>query len=125
MVVDAKTKGEIEKQAKLYNAAKERAKKNIRDNIESVINKLRTTESLLLEEVDAEFGDNPFEKLLTEIGSGNHPADEEVRNTLEKGIPKDFGPVKSRSSRSARKSSHSKSGERRRWKRLVSPRLPT
>ena len=42
--------------------------------------------------MEVEFGENPFEELLTRIGSENPPTDTEVRSVLTKGVPKDFGP---------------------------------
>ena len=92
MVVDAKTRAEIEKQARLYDAAKERTKKDIQDNIRVAKERLDAAERKLLNEVEIEFGENPFINLLTEIDSGNPPTDAEVKSALENGIPQDFGP---------------------------------
>ena len=90
--MDAKTRGEIEKQARLYEAAKEKIASRIQDNVETAIKKLKAAERELLEEVEIELGENPFAELLAEIESGNPPTDAEVRSVLDKGVPQDFGP---------------------------------
>ena len=90
--MDAKTIGEIKKQARLYEAAKEKIVSRIQDNVETAIKKLKTAERELLEEVEAELGENPFAELLAEIDSGNPPTDAEVRSVLDKGVLQDFGP---------------------------------
>ena len=92
MAVDAKTRGEIEKQARLYEATKRKIVSRIQDNVRVAIEKLKAAERDLLEEVEAELGENPFANLLAEIDSGNTPTDAEVRSILDKGIPQDFGP---------------------------------
>ena len=92
MAVDAKTRGEIEKQARLYEAAKGKIVSRIQDNVRMAKEKLDAAERELLEEVEIELGENPFAKLLVKINSGNPPTGAEVRSVLGKGIPKDFGP---------------------------------
>ena len=92
MAVDAETKREIEKQAKLYDAAKEEVITRIQDNTETAIKKLKSAEKTLLVEVEAEFGENPFKEFLTKIDSGSTLADAEVKNILDRRIPKSIGP---------------------------------
>ena len=86
--MDAKTRGEIEKQAELYETAKRTIKKKIVDGIRVAIEKLEATERELLEEVEAEFGENPFFEFL---GVENHTEDE-AKNILRREIPQAFGP---------------------------------
>ena len=90
--MDAKTRGEIEKRARLYEAAKGKIVSRIHDNVRMAKEKLDLAERELLEEVEVEFGENPFAELLAEIELGNPPTDAEVRSVLDKGVPKDFGP---------------------------------
>ena len=92
MFFDAKTRGEIEKQARLYDVAKEDIISRIQDNTEVAIKKLKAAERKLLEEVEIELGENPFAKLLAEIESESPPTDAEVRSVLENRIPENFGP---------------------------------
>ena len=92
MVVDAKTIGEIEKQDRLYEAAKGKIISRIKNNVEMAIKKLDLAGRELLEEVEIEFGENPFAKLLEKINSRNPPTDAEVRSVLDKRAPQDFGP---------------------------------
>ena len=92
MVVDAKTRAEIEKQGKLYEATRERIVSRIQSNIRIAKEKLDITERELIKEVEIEFGENPFAQLITSIDSENPPTDEEVRDVLNEEIPQDFGP---------------------------------
>ena len=90
--MDAKTIGEIKKQARLFDAVKEKIVSRIKNNVEMAIKKLDLAEKVLLKEVEIEFDENPFAELLAEIDSGNPPTDAEVRSVLDKGVPQDFGP---------------------------------
>ena len=92
--MDAKTRGEIEKQARLYEAALNGIMERIKNKVKMAKEELELAERELLEEVEIELGENPFTKVLAEIESGNPPTDAEVRNVLEKGVPQDFGPSK-------------------------------
>ena len=92
MAVDAETRRRIERQAKLYEAAKDEAITRIQGNVRVAIEKLKAAEKTLMNEVSAEFGENPFEELLVKISSENPPTDAEVRRALARGIPKDIGP---------------------------------
>ena len=92
MTVDAETRREIEKQARQYDVEKEKVKTRIQKNVETAIEKLTAAEKTLLDEVEIEFGENPFLKFLTKIDSGNPPTDAEVRSALARGVPKDVGP---------------------------------
>ena len=92
MAVDAETRGEIERQARLYDVEKKRVVTRIQDNVRMAKEKLEAAERELLEEVEAEFGENPFERLLAKIDSENPPTDAEVKGVLDRGVPKDFGP---------------------------------
>ena len=92
MVVDAKTRAEITKQGRLYEATKERIVSRIQSNIRIAKEKLDLAERELIKEVEIEFGENPFAQLITNIDSENPPTDEEVMRVLERGIPQDFGP---------------------------------
>ena len=92
MVIDEETVERIEKQAKLYDAKKGRIISKIQGNIGTAIEKLRAAERDLLDEVEIEFGENPFAKLLDSIYSENPPTEAKVKSVLAKGIPKDFGP---------------------------------
>ena len=73
MVIDTETRRKIEEQAMLYSAAKEEVSKRIQKNVEAAIEKLRDAEKALLDEVELEFGENPFFELLVKIDSGNPP----------------------------------------------------
>ena len=92
MAIDAETRREIEKQARQYDVEKEKVKTRIQKNVETAIEKLTAAEKTLLDEVEIEFGENPFLKFLTKIDSGNPPEDAEVRSALARGVPKDVGP---------------------------------
>ena len=92
MAVDAETRKEIRRQARLYDNAKKEVITRIQDNVETAIKKLKAAERELMEEVEIEFDKNPFEELLTKLDSGNPPTDAEVRSALAKGVPKDIGP---------------------------------
>ena len=92
MVIDAETRRKIEEQAMLYSAAKEEVSKRIQDSFGVVKEKLKDAEDELMDEVEEEFGENPFFELLVKIDSGNPPTDAEVKRVLAKGVPKDFGP---------------------------------
>ena len=58
--MDAKTREEIEKKAELHEAAKNRIKERIEENVRIAIVKLMELERELLIEVEAEFGENPL-----------------------------------------------------------------
>ena len=75
MVIDAETRREIKRQAKLYDTAKEEVITRIQDNVRVAKERLETAEKTLLDEVEIEFDENPFEALLTKIDSGNPPTD--------------------------------------------------
>ena len=92
MVVGAETRKEIKRQARLYAAEKDKVITRIQDNVDMAIKKLKAAERELMEEVEIEFDENPFEVLLTKIDSENPPTDAEVKSALAKGVPKDFGP---------------------------------
>ena len=92
MAVDAETKRKIERQARLYDSAKEEVARRIRDNVETAIKRLKAVEKALLRQVEDEFGENPFSELLAKINSENPPKDAEVSRTLARGVPKGVGP---------------------------------
>ena len=62
--MDAKTRQEIEEKAEQYEAAKSKIKESIEESIGMAIEKLEATKSELLDEVEAEFGGNPFAKFF-------------------------------------------------------------
>ena len=86
--IDAKTRQEIEKKAEQYEAAKKKIKERIEENVRIVIEKLEITKSVLLDEVDSEFDENPFAKFL---GGEGHTEDD-MKEILIKKIPHNFGP---------------------------------
>ena len=86
--MDAKTRQEIEKKAGQYETAKKKIKERIEENIGIAIEKLKDAERELLDEVDAEFGENPFYEFL---GSEGH-TEGDVKEILGREIPRDFGP---------------------------------
>ena len=93
MIIDAKTKDEIEKRSRLYDATKEKIEERIRSNIRTAKEKLVIAERELLNEVEIEFGENPFAKLLEEINSGNPHIDMAVvKGVLAEEVSQHFGP---------------------------------
>ena len=54
--MDAKTRQEIEKKAEQYEAAKNKIKERIEENVRIAIEKLKDAERELLDEVDSVFG---------------------------------------------------------------------
>ena len=60
IIIDAKTRQEIEKKAELHKAAKNKIKERIEENVRIAIVKLMELERELLIEVEAEFGENPL-----------------------------------------------------------------
>ena len=94
MVVDAETRREIERQAKIFDAAKKEAILKIQDKVRMATEKLRAAERVLLDEVEIEFSENPFEGLLAKIDSGNPPTDTEMKRILNRGVPKVLGRVR-------------------------------
>ena len=89
MPINAKTRGEIEKKARLFEARKARITERIQENIRVAVDKLRSAEKELLDEVEIEFGQNPFAEFL---GNNNDPTDEELKEILGMEVPRSFGP---------------------------------
>lgn len=92
MAVDERTKCEIRKKARLFDSVKERARLKIQDSVKVAIEKLKAAERELLDEVEIEFGENPFAALLNSIESGNKYTDEEINSILSNKVPQSFGP---------------------------------
>ena len=93
MSFDARTLCELRKRARLYDSTKERVKERISRNINVAVEKLKAVEKALLDDVDIEFGENPFLELLGSIESGSkHCTNEEVKAILEMSVSSDFGP---------------------------------
>ena len=84
--MDAKTRQEIEKKAGQYETTKNKIKERIEENFRIAIEKLEVTKNVLLDEVEAEFGENPIAKFL---GGEDHTEDD-VKEILSKKIPHDF-----------------------------------
>ena len=55
MAVDAETRKEIKRQAKLYEIEKEKVKRRIQDNVRIAKEKLEATERELLEELEVDW----------------------------------------------------------------------
>ena len=88
--MDEKTKKEIEKKAKKYEAAKDKIKERIKENVRIAKEKLTIAEEELLKEVEAEFGQNPFNDFLSSEGH----TEDGAKKILKKKIPHGFGPDK-------------------------------
>lgn len=88
MSVDARTRSEVEKKAKLFEAAKERISSRIDSNITIAIQKLEAARKDLLKEVEIEFGTNPFADFLTR----DSHTEEEVKGIMAQEVPNSFGP---------------------------------
>ena len=86
--ISTKTIQEIEEKAKQYDAAKERIKEKIEENVRIAIEKLKDAEKELLDEVDAEFCETPF---LEFLGGGNYTEDD-AKEIMNKELLRDFGP---------------------------------
>ena len=89
MPIDAETRRAIEKKARLFDAAKSRVEERIKSNVKVAIEKLQSAERELLDEVEIEFGENPFSSFLS--NEEDH-TEEEIRSILSKEIPSNFGP---------------------------------
>lgn len=92
MVIDTKTKSEIRKKARLFDVVKEKVKASIHDNVRMAIDKLKTVERELLNEVEAEFAENPFADFLNGVETGTNYTDEEIKIISSSEIPQCFGP---------------------------------
>ena len=88
MDIDDKLKGELEKRAQLFDEAVNHIKDRIQEKLSAAREKLKIIEKDLMEEVEAEFSDNPFSSFLSE---SNH-TDAEIRSILSVKIPDSFGP---------------------------------
>ena len=86
--MDAKSKREVVKKADLYDSTKDRIKARIESNIKTAIEKLEQTEKELLNDVEIEFGQNPFSEFL----ANENPTPAEVNGILSQVIPINFGP---------------------------------
>ena len=89
VAIDAKTRAVLMKKERLFDATKSRTKERIMENVRMAIEKLQAAERELLDDVDIEFGENPFADFLS--NEGDH-TEEEVRSILSKEIPSNFGP---------------------------------
>lgn len=92
MNIDEETREEIERKSRLYDAAKKRIVSRIQESVQLAVNKLKNAERELLDEVEAELGENPFAKLLESIDSGSRPTEARVKGILSREIPNEFGP---------------------------------
>lgn len=63
VVLGKETLKAIEKKARLYDAAKDRAIARIKGSIATAIEKLKAAENELMDEIEIEFGDNPLRRL--------------------------------------------------------------
>ena len=88
MPIDAETRGAVAKKGRLFDAAKNKIEERIRSNVRMAIGKLQSAERELLDEVEIEFGENPFSYFL----SVDDHTEEEVQSILSKEIPRNFGP---------------------------------
>ena len=86
--MDAKIRQEIEEKAGQYEAAKNKIKERIEENIGMAIEKLKDAERELLDEVDAEFGENPFSKFL----AGEGHTEDGAKEIMKRELPRSFGP---------------------------------
>ena len=89
---DDDTRRAIERKARLFDIAKERAITRIIDNVRIATEKLKAAEKELLEEAELEFCVNPFASILDGFNSGNAPTDDKVKKILSQKVPKSFGP---------------------------------
>ena len=88
MPIDAETRGAVVKKARLFDAAKNKIEERIRSNVRMAIGKLQSAERELLDEVEIEFGENPFSYFL----SVDDHTEGEIESILSKEIPRNFGP---------------------------------
>ena len=90
MSVDAVTKLEIEKRAKLFDAAKEGATARIESNFKTAMERLELAKKELLRKAEIEFKRNPFSEFL----SREKHTDDEVKSILAQDVPSSFVPSK-------------------------------
>ena len=90
--MDAKTRKEIQKKAELHETTKKKIKERIEENIGNAIKNVEEAKSELLDEVDAEFGENPFAEFLAGADSEEGHTGPEAKKILAKKIPQHFGP---------------------------------
>lgn len=83
---------EIEDSAASFASTKERVVAKIKKNVAMAMEKLRTVEKELLDQVEDEFGVNPFEGLLNDIRSGINYPEDSIRSLLNNSFPTEFGP---------------------------------
>ena len=88
MPIDAETRGAIAKKARLFDTAKNKIEERIKEDVQTAIRKVQSAERELLEEVEIEFGENPFSYFL----SVDDHTEEEIESILSKEIPSNFGP---------------------------------
>lgn len=85
---------EIKKKASLFSAARDEAVIRVQSKIKVAMEKLQAVEQELLTEIEAEFRENTFATLLTDIDSGKNYSEEEINSILSEEIPNNFGPSK-------------------------------
>ena len=92
MPIDIATRSELEKKAREHDTTKVRIISAIRKNVQFAIDRLKTAEEDLINEVNTEFGENIFRMLLDSINAGNCHTDEEINKIMSRDVAKDFGP---------------------------------
>lgn len=132
MVVSESVLNEIKEKVKLYDDAKEKIKEAISKKIGTAIEKLKIIQSELFDEVEKEFGRNPFAEFLSSI---NNRTDTDAKRLLaEKKSLKTLDRMKSPFPCFSRKSTLSERGGTNRillissqetWKRRMSPATPS
>ena len=83
---------DLEKKAERWDKAREDTMRRISGYVEEAKSKLDEAERKLLDEVEAEFGENPFSAILARISSDSPTSPDEIRSVLAKEIPSGFGP---------------------------------